>query len=717
MRPKRSGAMSAMPISADILDRRATGFVLWCPPAQNAAPLLVIGRLVPGNPPTVAGKRRIVLDPVPDISGLFMVAAEACGLDDGAVYHYWFEVDDSRSARRPPARITVTDPFAGCVDWRIFPPGASDNSQPAAVIRHLGQGRLGDADPGGEGAVFAAPDAPNALATNNQLVIYELPTAWALSRSLNEPERATATFLDVTALLDERIGGANFAELSLLDVGQAYLADLGVNALELLPPADSFYKREWGYDTSHYLAPDYELGYPEGNLSPTANRDLAGLVEACHRQGIRFFIDAVMAFAQQEPYNHIDAPDFCIDDPNADPGDPDALTSGRSDGSRSPRNGFGSTLWRYAKPVTTYDPISGQVQSLFPARQLMLSYLTRWMRDFRVDGVRMDSVENVASWDFVQSFRDLGRNLWRRRWADAGLDSAGADVRFIVVGEELSLPSGLLRQNRLDGLWNEDFQSRVRAAILGESVGGDDFEASVKKAVDCRQGGVFTDGAQAVNYVTKHDVEGFRHERLFTMLRNMPDEQIEKRIKLAFVCLLTAVGIPMLLAGEEFADQHDLFDVNGNVTQGGGKQVDPVNFGRLTAGPSNDRQGNPDGYYAPMRGRIFTYVKTLIRLRTSAPALAVNDTDFIWSDFGAGKRVVTWRRGGAAAAVPVVVLANFSDFASAPNTDYVVPTWPGPAPPGKKWVEVTQGRDVDPAYVGREAIFSWEAKVYTYAPG
>jgi hypothetical protein len=41
----------------------------------------------------------------------------------------------------------------------------------------------------------------------------------------------------------------------------------------------------------------------------------------------------------------------------------------------------------------------------------------------------------------------------------------------------------------------------------------------------------------------------------------------------------------MFLAGEEFADHHDFFDENGNVTQRGGKQADPVNFGRLTAGP------------------------------------------------------------------------------------------------------------------------------------
>jgi len=714
-----------MPITNNILDRRTTRFVLWSPRPQVAPPRLVIGRLRPGNPPDVESVRLspISLVPVAAAAGLFEIAAADCGLDDGVVYHYWFEVDDSRSPQHPPARVAVTDPFATCVDWRIFPPGVIDNKQPAAVIRYLGQGQLVDADPGGEAAVFEAPDAPDKLPPNNQLVIYELPTAWTLTRSLNAPERAAATFLDVASLVDERIGGANFAELSLLDMGKAYLVDLGVNALELLPPADSFFKREWGYDTSHYLAPDYELGYPEGDLSPTANKDLARLVDACHQKDIRFFIDAVMAFAKQEPYNHIDAPDFYIDDPENDPNDPDAKTSARGDGSQAIRNGFGNTLWRYAKSVTTFDPVSGDTRSLFPARQLMLTYLTRWMRDFRVDGVRIDSVENVANWDFIQSFSDLGRQLLRQRWSDVGLNpAAGADARFLVVGEELSLPAGLLRQNRLDGLWNEDFQTRIRAAILGEATDGDNFEWTVRKAIDCRLGGVFTDGAQAVNYITKHDVEGFRHERLFTELlkSGMSDELIEKRIKLGFVCLMTAVGIPMFLAGEEFGDCNDFFDESGNVTQRGGKQVNPVNFGRLTAGPPDPRDpdprdNEPDQYFGPMRRRIHAYVKTLVQLRTSAPALAVNDTDFIWTDFGDGKRVIVWRRGGAAAAVPVIVLANFSDFASAPGTEYVVGTWPGSAPEGKKWVEVSQRRDVGVGSRAGNRSSSWEAKVYTYA--
>jgi hypothetical protein len=91
-----------------------------------------------------------------------------------------------------------------------------------------------------------------------------------------------------------RQGGANFAGLPVLEKGHSYLTELGVNALELLPAADSFFKRTWGYDTAHYLAPDWELGFPDGQAASTSNADLAALVEACHRHGIRFFIGDVL---------------------------------------------------------------------------------------------------------------------------------------------------------------------------------------------------------------------------------------------------------------------------------------------------------------------------------------------------------------------------------------------------------------------------------------
>jgi len=133
--------------------------------------------------------------------------------------------------------------------------GVIENKQPAATIRYLGQGKLAGSDPGGESAVFDTLDAPDKLPRNYQLVIYELPTAWALSRSVNAPERAIATFLDVAALIDERIGGANFRDLSMLESGKAYLADLGSNRWSCSRRPKVSSSGSGGNDTSHYLAP------------------------------------------------------------------------------------------------------------------------------------------------------------------------------------------------------------------------------------------------------------------------------------------------------------------------------------------------------------------------------------------------------------------------------------------------------------------------------
>ena len=692
-------------LPADLLDRRKTHFTLWRPNADTTAPALVIGSFQAGNPNVVANRAELSLATSEDTPGLWALAARDTGLPDG-IYHYWYRVDNTHPDRPAGSTVLVTDPLATTVDWRVLseiPTGfdPSDDPQPAAVIR-MANGALSAVDPAGEVAAFPHDPAPDTLPPNNRLVIYELPTAWTSVGETGGRERGVGTFKDVLGLVDENAEGANFAGLSVLEKGRSYLSELGVNALELLPAADSFFKRTWGYDTAHYLAPDWELGFPDGQAASTSNADLAAVVESCHQHGIRFFIDVVMAFARNEANQWIDFDDFCLEDASQAPGDPDALTSGRSDGHQDIRNGFGSTLFRYARPLASamYDPIGGGATQDAPARALLYSYITRWMRDFRVDGVRMDSVENVANWDFIQAYKDRARALFLERWQAAGL-GAGADARFLVVGEELTLPFALLTQNRLDGLWNEEFLRRLRPAILGQSKDGETFEQSIRRLIDCRNLG-FSDGAQAILYVTSHDVEGFQKERLFTMLSKsgFQGDDIGKRIKLAFACLLTAVGIPMILAGEEFADQHDLFDANGNVTEQGGKEVDPVDFSRLDQ---------------PFRQDIFQYVARLVQLRTGADALSVNDTDFIHVDFNDNKRVLVWKRG-AAGQDPVVVVANFSDFATPngltdPAAEYVVPNWPV-TPPGRYWREVPQQRDVRPDQVGREPIFAWEAKVY-----
>jgi pullulanase len=659
-------------------------------------------------------------------------------LADGQTYHYWFEVQDT--APGGAGRAQITDPLAAVVDYRLYAPDNPALVHPASVIGFSG-GRLVVRDPNGEApAPRVAPF--EALAPNNRLVIYELPTAWGRSGGGDEFERAVGTFRDARALVEPGFEGANFSELTVVRLDPPYLTQLGVNAVELLPPADSIYAREWGYGTSHYLAADYELGYPEGNLSPTAGQDLTDFVNACHDRGIRIVLDVVLGFMKEEPYRRIAFDDFYLEDPGRHRNDPDAFNS-RKGGGRELRNPFGASCPRYVKTKTTYDPISGEVKPISPARQHMLTALARWMQDFQIDGIRMDSVENVANWDFIRDFKDAAREQFKQRYPAAG---AAADAKFLVVGEELEMPPELLTTQRLDGLWNERFQGLARAALLGESADGLSFQDTVRRAIDCRIEGVFDDGARAINYLTSHDVEGRRKERLYTFMQAAvslasseplfdrralerelrdrirgegrepdADELRERasqimlhrarlrRIKLGFVCLMTAVGIPMILAGDEFGDQHDLFDARGNVTHQGGKQVDPVNYSRFD---------DPD------RRDLFEYVRRLVHLRTSHRALSVNDTRFMHADFDAGKRVLVWKRGEDGD--PVVVVANFSDYttpnALSPGAEYVVPTWPG-TPAGRHWLEATQSRHVKTGRHDREPIFAWEAKVYHLVPG
>jgi len=686
----------------DLLARRQTAFVLWRLTHTDPPPSLIIGWLQPGTPLQLVGEQSLPMRQVPGFEDLWERPAAECGLVEGWVYYYWFEVSSSLPGR-PPARIRISDPLATAVDWRLLgprlaPPFTADDRYPAAAVKFSG-GRLVTADVGGELPSLPGDAPALPLPANNRLVIYELPTAWVRTGSAYGREVGVGSFRDVIALVDVNAAGATFDDLEVTQAGRAYLADeLGINAIELLPPADSACNREWGYGTTHYFAPDFELGFPATYSWPAPNRDLSDLVRTCHSRGVRLIADMVMAFSRSSPCLAAACDDFFLLDPAHAPDDPDAFNSRQGD-ARQLRNGFGSTLFRYAHFVDGYDPVSGGLSRISPARQLMKAMVDHWVRDFHIDGIRMDSIENIANWDFVQELKDHARARNRERHDALGL-AAVADERFLVVGEELSEPQALLQEGRLDGLWHEAFKHYIRMALIGHPHELEpDFESTLRKAIDSRAFG-YSDLSQAVIYLTSHDVEGFRNERLCNFFERSGVTDIEKRTKLAFACLLTAVGVPMILAGEEFADRHDLFDGHGNVTQDQGKQVDPVSFERLRE---------------DWRARIKDYVARLVRLRTTYDALSVNDIAFLHADFTEGKRVVAWHRGVPGSSSQVVVLANFSEFTTpddaSPDAEYVVPNWPA-TPAGLRWREVPQDRWVHEDRVGREPIYSWEAKVY-----
>jgi pullulanase len=688
---------------ARLLERKKTHFVLWRPGAVTP-PRLVIGQLDAAN--VLVGVRTFDMDSstVSTAGDVWEIAAADCGLAEGQAYHYWFEVTNTNPYPGTTSeRLECTDPAAYCVDWRLtssVPPGdTTDSPSPAAVIRFAG-GELVPSDPEAVPRTFEddADSDMELLAPNNRLVIYELPTAWTKTGDLVDASHVgVGTFQDVLALVVTGATSPSFPTIPALGAGQSYLQELGVNALELLPPADSFADRKsWGYATTNYLAPDFDLGRPLAQSAPTATSDFLNLVRGCHAHGIRYIYDAVMAFADSEPYRTANFADFHVQF-GTNPPDPE------QDG----RNGFGGDLWKYEFSVQTFDPVSGATGQFFPARQHMLTQMNWWMNFYHIDGYRLDSVNNVYNYDFVNAFRTGARAQWNARWEEQGNPKGQADSRFLTVAEELSEPSALM--GFIDAMWNDRFRNRVRNAIIGRNGDGQpSFEWTVREMIDCRnlrdsQNNVlFTDGTQAVNYIGSHDVQntdgdGTNNDRIYDFLDRFGVGLKDKQLKLAFVCLMTAVGIPMIFAGDEFAQPMGVSTSDPNFTNL--KQTDPINYDLVTSDP--------------WRSSIFEYVARLVKFRTTSAALSVNDTEFIHVDLAGGKRILAWQRG-AAGQNPVVVVANFSDWGtdvSVPNAEYRVNNWPDVVP-GSSWQEITQNRAVSLEWAGREPVYPWEAKIY-----
>lgn len=669
-------------VAPDLFARRHENFCLWRPAVTDPVPQLVVGQRAEDHGHRFLQKiRQYQLAKDPDLDGLWIRAWTDCDLTEGEIYHYWFAVTDSRPELAGFGPIWVTDPFAQVADWQILAPalpapyGALDRS-PAAVVK-VEDRRLVECDPDGAVCNWQDDPGPTGLPSNERSIYYKLPTRWSRRTASGGSEVGIGTLRDVQSLVDPAAASPTFPSVAALGAGSAYLQDLGVNVLELSPIADSPDDLEWGYGTEHYFAPDFGLTFAPGAADAQPLADVSALVSACHAQGMKFGYDAVMAFARRDPYVYANYLDFHVQHSSGDP-------------EEAGRDAFGGQLWKYNYWPPGYDPVDGENGNREPARQFMKAHIARWIADRRIDSIRVDSVANIRNWDFVGEFTGYARDQYREHWeaATGCRDDPAADQRFLVVGEELSMPQDLVLRGYVDALWNEWFKRAVRQAILGHNADDEpSFEWTIRKLIDPRNLN-YSSLTQLVNYVTSHDVAGLGNERLYNFLQNNRVYFTAERIKLAFACLLTAAGIPMILAGEEFADQHDLPITDED------KQIDPVDYSRLDD---------------PWRKDVHDYVQRLIALRTHSNALAVIETTFLHTDFDDGKRILVWKRGASAEPDPVIVLANFSDWGSVPGTGYVVPDWPQ-LPRGRQWLDVTADKMAPTA--GNDPIAPWSARVY-----
>jgi maltooligosyltrehalose trehalohydrolase len=299
-----------------------------------------------------------------------------------------------------------------------------------------------------------------------------------------------------------------------------YLKDLGITHLELMPVAEFPGDRGWGYDGVDLYAPHHAYGGPDG---------MKRLVDACHRIGLGVVLDVV--------YNHF-----------------------------GPTGNFLPTLGpyltnRYHTPwgnAVNFDD-SGSVE----VRRLVCDNALMWLRDYHVDGLRLDAVHAIFDASAIHvleqiatEVRTLGVQLGRQ---------------FLVIAEsDLNQPRLVTSPEAggygLDAQWSDDFHHALHAYLTREHSGYyADFGslAHIAKALtrpyvydgvySCHRGRVHGRPAGSlpadrfVVCIQNHDQIGNRAagERLGHFIS-------ADRLKIAAALLMTSPFVPLIFQGEEW---------------------------------------------------------------------------------------------------------------------------------------------------------------------
>jgi pullulanase/glycogen debranching enzyme len=370
--------------------------------------------------------------------------------------------------------------------------------------------------------------------------------------------------------------GSYLAAMERID----YLKKLGVNAVEFLPlmlfanheppygvETEKAYNdwnpyayNHWGYMTSFFFAPAniYAPGAKRKHntwCDPRGEdvRTLKTLIKALHRAGIAVILDVV--------YNHI------------------------SQYNRNPLRELAED--HYLRPHENHSGCGNDSNTESPImRKLILDSVKYWMREYHVDGFRLD-LAGILDDETLKGIRYEAKRL---------------NPHAILVGEPWGKRYFPEHMSYLGlGIWNDRFRNLIKGENSADKSGfvfaGEDMDISPELIFSClsgslqQDGGLVQDSRYSVNYLESHDGYTLGDFIRIIMRENgknaLPDRRAHLQLngeeegmyRLCAFILACSQGIMMLHAGQEYARSKVIVKVPGVKDEHCG-EMDPDSYAK-----------------------------------------------------------------------------------------------------------------------------------------
>ena len=415
-----------------------------------------------------------------------------------------------------------------------------------------------------------------------------------------------------------------------------YLADLGITHVEIMPVAEFSGKRGWGYDGVDLYSPYSVYGGPEG---------LKRFVDACHRRGIAVLLDVV--------YNHLGP-------------------SGNYLEAFGPYfTSFYSTPW--GKGINFDGPESDTVRRFFLDNALM------WLRNYHLDGLRLDAVHAIFDRSAVHFLEELAAEV-------KTLEKELKRPLVLIAESDLNDPRIVRHPEKggygLDAQWNEDYHHSLFALLTGDRSGYYSDFGSLEYFVLSLTSAFVYDGRYSAYRRRRHgrSPAGLPGEKFVACLQN--HDQIGNRasgertghlltpgqLMIGAALLLTGPFVPLLFQGEEWGcsspflyfTDHFEPDLAEGIRTGRLREFAPfVRNGEVIPDPQAEEtfirsKLRWSEQLEEPRRTVLQWHRSLIKLRNSLPELTDGVLENISLSFDEDEKWLLMNRGR------VSVACNFS---------------------------------------------------------